>query len=313
MPQRARIRTRLAALQLCVLASAIALWSPEATAKAQQVVHRHRAAVAAHQPRASKPVSSQSNRLPKTARTTKVRPVSPQVAPIHRVVRDSLRSPTRVAKAAPKAQKASASRNNARLRRALMPLVLIDPGHGGRDGGAVGLTGLLEKDVTLSTALELQRELRAQGRFRVELTRTADVGISLANRLARARTQQPALLISIHADASSDPRAHGASVYVRAEPDQGTTVKLPATPAASGAISRALSTGTANPPPGSSDLQKAMVEQLKDDVAMVHDPAREAHLYVLATSGVPSVLVEMGFVSNRHEERPLRTTRYRRT
>lgn len=190
---------------------------------------------------------------------------------------------------------------------------MIDPGHGGRDCGAVGATGLLEKDVTLSTALELQRELRAQGRFRVEMTRTTDVGISLSNRVIRARTQQPALLISIHADASPDPRAHGASVYVRADPEHGNTVKLPASPAASGAISRALSTGTANPPPGSSYLQQAMVEQLKDDVAMVHDPAREAHLYVLATTGVPSVLVEMGFVSNRHEERLLRTTRYRRT
>lgn len=232
---------------------------------------------------------------------------------MHRSFHAAAKSPTRSRVAAHHARRGPVIGHDARVRLASRPLVLIDPGHGGRDCGAVGATGLLEKDVTLSTALELQRQLRAQGRFRVVLTRTADVGVSLLNRVARARAERPALLISIHADASADRKAHGASVYVRAESGGGETVKLPASPAASRAIGRALSTGSPNPPPGSSFLQNAMVEQLKDDVAMVHDPAREAHLYVLGTVGVPSVLVEMGFVSNPHEERLLKTGRYRRT
>lgn len=194
------------------------------------------------------------------------------------------------------------------------PLVMIDPGHGGRDSGAVGATGVLEKDVTLATALELQRELRRQGRYRVELTRKTDQTLALSSRVARAWSEHPALFISIHADASPDPKARGASVYVRNQAVAGSTVtKLPVTPAASGAIGRALSSGDPRPSPGSAWLQVAVVEQLKADVAMRHDPAREAHLYVLGAVDVPSVLVEMGFVSNRHEEHLLRTVRYRRT
>jgi len=192
------------------------------------------------------------------------------------------------------------------------PLIVIDAGHGGRDCGAVGTSGLLEKDVTLATALELRRQLRTQGRFRVELTRTTDVAVSLPGRIARARTLKPALFISIHADASNDPKARGASVYVRADTASGAEItRLPASSANAGAIGHALSRGARPHPVGSALLQYVMVDQLGDDIRLVRDPARQAHLYVLDTVGVPSVLVEMGYLSNSREERLLRGKRHR--
>ena len=94
------------------------------------------------------------------------------------------------------------------------PLIVIDPGHGGRDPGAIGTTGTLEKTITLAAAQELRHQLEATGRYRVALTRTGDRTVSLAQRLAFARTHGADLLIAIHADASHNHSARGASVYV---------------------------------------------------------------------------------------------------
>ena len=94
------------------------------------------------------------------------------------------------------------------------PLVVIDAGHGGRDPGAIGVSGMMEKTITLDTAKELRSTLEMTGRYRVELTRTRDRTVSLAERLAFARKHDADLLIAIHADASRDRRARGASVYV---------------------------------------------------------------------------------------------------
>lgn len=204
-----------------------------------------------------------------------------------------------------------AHRAAAAAQAAPLPLIMIDPGHGGADCGAVGVTGLLEKDVTLAAALELRRELLAGKRFRVHLTRSGDRSVSLASRVGRAWAERPALFISLHADASPDRRAHGASVYVRANATAaGPVTKVPASTAGFGRLGLAESPG---PSPASALLQDAMVEQLKDDVAMVSEPARRAHLYVLGAVDVPGVLVEMGFVSNPREERLLRSPRHRRT
>jgi len=219
--------------------------------------------------------------------------------------------PARIAAPARRTQPAARTGRTASV--ALLPLIVIDAGHGGRDGGAMGASGLLEKDVTLATALDLQQQLRRQGRFRVALTRTTDAGVSLSRRVARARSLRPALFVSIHADASADRKARGASVYVRADTASGAEItRLPANSANAGAIGHALSQGALQQPVGSALLQYAMVKQLGTDIGMVRDPAREAHLYVLGTVGAPSVLVEMGFLSNPHEEHLLRATRYRR-
>ena len=192
---------------------------------------------------------------------------------------------------------------------AARPLVVIDPGHGGRDPGAVGASGTLEKTVTLATALELRRALEATGRYRVALTRTRDRAISLANRLAFAREHDADLLIAIHADASSDRRARGASVYARSG---NTTTRLPANRGSSSRIAHALARPEPQPEAGSAWLQYSMIEQLDDDVRMVAAPARNAHFYVLGARDIPSVLLEMGFLSNREDERLIRQPANRR-
>jgi N-acetylmuramoyl-L-alanine amidase len=190
------------------------------------------------------------------------------------------------------------------------PLIVIDPGHGGRDPGAIGARGTLEKTITLSTALELRRALKATGRYRVALTRTHDDTVGLAGRLAFARKHDADLLIAIHADASPDHHARGASVYINS--GHHNTVHLTANSGDAARIANALSAPQTSPEPGSAWLQYTMIEQLADDVRMVVTPARAAHLYVLASYTIPSVLLEMGFLSNRQDEVLLRQAAHRR-
>lgn len=192
-----------------------------------------------------------------------------------------------------------------------LPLVVVDAGHGGADGGAVGAGGTLEKAVTLAAAQELARQLKATGRYRVLLTRDNDRFVPLAARAGLAVTHGAALMVSIHADASPNRQARGASVYVRPAQSSGPEVaRLPASRGSSRAIARALSE-PARPDQGSSRLQLAMVASLDDEVGMVPDPARQGRFRVLSSLGIPSVLVEMGFISNRRDEALLRQPRHR--
>ncbi len=163
----------------------------------------------------------------------------------------------------------------------------------------------MEKNVTLQTAKELRGALEATGRYRIALTRTGDRTVSLAERLAFARTHDADLLIAIHADASPDHGARGASVYIS---NRAVTAHFTADQGNSREIAKAL----ADPEPGSALLQYSMIDQLDDDVRMVATPARHAQLYVLGSRTIPSVLLEMGFLSNRRDEALLRQPAHRR-
>lgn len=209
-------------------------------------------------------------------------------------------------KAKPAQAKPAKTKPAPSARRAPSPLVVIDPGHGGQDPGAIGLAGTMEKTVTLATALELQRQLEAHGRYRVRLTRTSDTSVELSRRLAFARAQGASLLISLHADsANHNPRAHGASVYIRSGAAPARRV---------GTRPREIARALAGAPPShepSRRFQADLLDSLGDDIALTPAPSRAAHLYVLA-SGIPSVLLEMGFLSNRHDEAALRDPAHRR-
>ena len=194
---------------------------------------------------------------------------------------------------------------------AVRPVIVIDPGHGGRDLGAVGRAGTLEKSVTLNAALELKRQLAATGRYRVAMTRTSDVFISLADRRAFARRQHGALFISIHANASKDSRARGASVYVqRRRRGSEEIMRFAAGPGTIGGVADALI--GPRPRPGSAWLQSTMIDNLDNDIRMLSAPARDARLYVLGGHAMPSVLLEMGFLSNRQDEVLLKQAKYRK-
>src|SRR3954454_2976324 len=100
---------------------------------------------------------------------------------------------------------------------AKLPLVMLDPGHGGKDPGAIGISGTYEKHVAFAAAQELRRQLTAGGRCRVELTRGRDVFIPLQERVGIAQHRGATLFVSMHADALADPGVRGASVYTLAD------------------------------------------------------------------------------------------------
>ncbi|MBN9561283.1 MAG: N-acetylmuramoyl-L-alanine amidase [Alphaproteobacteria bacterium] len=192
------------------------------------------------------------------------------------------------------------------------PMIVIDPGHGGRDPGAIGRSGTLEKNVTLATALELKRQLLATGKYRVALTRTGDKFVSLAGRVAFARKHDADLFIAIHADSSTNHKAHGASVYTRTDDSGGTrTARVAATPGNSPAIASTIAKSDPAPPMGSASLQNTMIDNLEGDIRMVVEPSRQAKFYVLRARRIPSVLLEMGFLSNRRDEALLKRPKHR--
>jgi N-acetylmuramoyl-L-alanine amidase len=205
-----------------------------------------------------------------------------------------------------------------------LPLVMLDPGHGGKDPGAIGVSGTYEKHIAFATAQELKRQLEASGRCRVALTRTRDVFIPLPERVAIAQHHGAALFVSMHADALSDHSVRGASVYTLS--DTASDAQTAALAARENSADR-FGPGLQNLPPdvarilaslvrqetrlGSARMARTMVGALQPDVGMLVNPSRHANFAVLKAADVPSVLVEMGFMSNQLDEIALRRADHR--
>ncbi len=212
--------------------------------------------------------------------------------------------------------------------RAPLPLIVLDPGHGGADPGAIGPAGTAEKRITLPLALELKRLLEAQGRCRVAMTRTRDVFVPLRRRVELAREREAALLLSIHADAMPAGQGvglRGASVYTLAETatdplaaalarrenmaDRAGGLRLPSVPPEVQRI--LLSLMRQETRAGSERLARLAVNALDGDVPLLNQPLRRAQFVVLKAPDVPSALVECGFLSNPAEEALLRRPEHR--
>jgi N-acetylmuramoyl-L-alanine amidase len=205
------------------------------------------------------------------------------------------------------------------------PLVMLDPGHGGKDPGAIGVSGTYEKQIALATAQELKRMLEASGRYRVALTRSRDVFIPLDDRVDRAQRQGAALFVSMHADALADHSVRGASVYTLAQTaSDAQTAALARTEnsadrflgkqwhGTSPEVAQILSSLVRRETrAGSVRLARQMVGNLDQDLPMLPNPARHAGFVVLKAADIPSVLVEMGFMSNPRDEAALRQARHR--
>jgi len=207
----------------------------------------------------------------------------------------------------------------------LPPLVMLDPGHGGKDPGAIGISGTYEKNISLAAALELRRQLAAGGRYRVELTRTRDMFVGLDERVARAQSRGAALFVSLHADALSDRAVRGASVYTLA--NAASDAQTAALARRENSADRFASTGFRDVPPeigrilaslvrqetriDSTRMAQALVGSLDHDVPLLPNPARHAGFVVLKAADIPSVLIEMGFMSNREDEAALRRPAHR--
>ena len=195
---------------------------------------------------------------------------------------------------------------------ATRPLVVIDPGHGGIDSGAETADGIKEKDIVLAFALRLQELLVASGRFDVALTREDDTFLRLEERVQLARSNKADIFISIHADSFQEPDIRGASVYTRDENATDVLDKV----LADNENKTDIIAGFAMPQMGpevvdilldlmrremrhqSYSLAQAIVHQLEPSVQLRRFPVRQADFFVLQAPDVPSVLVELGFLSN---------------
>ena len=206
-----------------------------------------------------------------------------------------------------------------RARPARLPLVVIDPGHGGSDPGAIGPAGTQEKRITLAWALELRRQLQAGGRCRVALTRTRDVFVPLGRRVDAARRREAALLISLHADAAPRGQAaglRGGAVYTRGEQpsdslaaalarhennaDRAGGLRLPSV---SPDVQRILfSLMQRETEAASLQMGRLAVATLGRDIPMLSRPLRRADFVVLSAPDIPAVLVEGGFISHPRDE-----------
>lgn len=207
------------------------------------------------------------------------------------------------------------------------PIVVIDPGHGGADVGTRSpATGTFEKTVVLAMAEALIDDLVKTGRYDVRSTRTSDVYVSLGERVAFARAAKADLLVSIHADAEYDHSVRGATVYTVSEkPSDARAAAL----AAKENAADALAGHVAEEERGevgdilaeltlretrrfSLILARDILEEVRRHGRLVKGEAhRQAGLKVLRAHDVPSVLVEIGFLSNKEDEALMTSTAWR--
>ena len=201
------------------------------------------------------------------------------------------------------------------------PIVVIDPGHGGRDPGATSVSGeIAEKQLTLALARELRDRLVERGRVRVALTRAQDRYLTLEERAGVARGLGAALFLSLHMDAAPNPLARGASVYSLSDvasdaaaasfAHSENTGRVAA--AADGSVRSMLSDlALRSQMNASAELASRLVRKSGWRFALRPEPHRFATFQVLRGAETPAVLFEAGYVSNVDDELLLRSPEHR--
>ena len=197
------------------------------------------------------------------------------------------------------------------------PVVVLDPGHGGIDSGTTGASAYSEKNIVLDVALALRDRLEASGRYRVVLTRSTDVFVPLGERVKLARTQRAALFMSIHADAlaANDGQARGASVYTLAETaSDAEAARLAEKENKADLIAGVDLSEESDEVAGilfdlaqretrnfSALFARTLVGAMKTAGKVHKSPLKSGGFRVLRAHDVPSVLVEVGYMSSRED------------
>jgi N-acetylmuramoyl-L-alanine amidase len=198
-------------------------------------------------------------------------------------------------------------------------LVVIDPGHGGIDPGAIGFRKTREKDVVLAYGLELKKVLEASGSVDVVMTRSDDRFVSLRDRVRVARENQADLFIAIHADTVRGPEARGATIYTLSEKASDSEAEALAHKENRADIIAGVHLETESE--AVTDIlidlvqreskthalvfAKKAVAEMKPVTPFTGKPMRSAGFVVLKAPDVPSVLVELGYLSSRQDEQQL--------
>jgi N-acetylmuramoyl-L-alanine amidase len=207
------------------------------------------------------------------------------------------------------------------------PLIVLDPGHGGIDTGTKGSNGQMEKDIVLDFAKRLKEKIETAGKYRVLLTRSDDTFVPLAQRVRFAREAGAALFISIHADSlpHKEGDAQGATVYTLSE-----TATDPAAARLAEQENRAdviagvdlkeqpddvagilIDLAQRETKTFSVQFANKLVGIMKQTIRLHKEPIKSAGFRVLRAPDVPSVLVELGYVSNKEDLQSLLSDRWR--
>ena len=200
--------------------------------------------------------------------------------------------------------------------------VVIDPGHGGTDPGAIGPSGVKEKDVNLKIALALKKKLEAGNRIeRVILTRSTDKFIRLEERTAIAQKNQADLFISIHCNSSKNRKAYGIETYLLSFTEDPESLAVAARENATNArgVSElrdiikkyVLSSKIDESKSLATQVQNSLIRTLSNNYSKIKNKGvKKAPFVVLIGADVPSILVEISFISNSREEKRLTSSRY---
>lgn len=204
------------------------------------------------------------------------------------------------------------------------PVVVIDPGHGGPDPGAISRSNLYEKQITLDVSRRLRKHLSATGRYRIIMTRMRDIYVSLGDRVQLSRNVGADLFLSLHADATEQAAGsiRGASIYTlsrRASTRQAELFarkenasdalagfSIPAEQAGDGVESILIDLLKRETQVFSYRAREAIIDSLGGNIRLARDPRRSAAFKVLKQTGTPSVLIELGYISNPADEREMR-------
>jgi N-acetylmuramoyl-L-alanine amidase len=207
------------------------------------------------------------------------------------------------------------------------PLIVIDPGHGGIDNGTRAATGEMEKNIVLEFSLLLRDKIERTGKYRVAMTRADDTFVPLGNRVTFARARQAALFISIHADAlrRGEGEAQGATIYTLSE--RATDARAARLAEAENQADVIAGLDLSSEPKDvagilidlvrretktfSLQLAETLIGAMKPSARLHQNPLKSASFVVLKAPDIPSVLVELGYVTTKSDLQSLMAQEWR--